>query len=338
MPFPFLPRVLLFLVLTFLLQVGNSEAWQPLRAHPQNPHILEFRGEPTVLRTFAEHYSAVINEDFDFLPYLDSLQKDGINLTRVFLAGFRVDEGAPTLDPLGPTADRFLQPWPRADEGDNALDGLLKWDFTRWNEAYFDRLRNFLDACSERGIVVELVFFCTFYNELQWRASPFHPLNNVQGYGPLNRYDSMRPVHADLYAIQKAFVTRVIQDLNGYDHIYYEIQNEPFWNQPGVKDGEEVDFHNELLGLIRDTEAPLPQRHMVAHNFPQQAAALSQDFDIINAHYPKSVPNTPVYGGEALLRDFYQTDRILALDETDTQNATQLRLEAWMFLAGGAKV
>jgi hypothetical protein len=104
-------------VLLLIACAGLIKAQSPLRPHPENPYILEFRGEPTVLRTFAEHYSSVINEDFEYIPYLDSLKASGINLTRVFLAGFRVDEGAPTIDPLGPPASKFLQPWPREEGG-----------------------------------------------------------------------------------------------------------------------------------------------------------------------------------------------------------------------------
>jgi hypothetical protein len=67
--------------LVALLSGNLANAWQPLRAQPQNPYILEFRGQPTVLRTFGENYSAVVNSNFDFIPYLNVLQRDGINLT-----------------------------------------------------------------------------------------------------------------------------------------------------------------------------------------------------------------------------------------------------------------
>jgi hypothetical protein len=46
-------------------------AWEPLRAHPQNPYILEFRGQPTVLRTFAECYSSVTDAGLPF-PHIST--------------------------------------------------------------------------------------------------------------------------------------------------------------------------------------------------------------------------------------------------------------------------
>ncbi len=56
----------------------------PIRLHPENPHYFLFRGKPTVLITSSEHYGAVLNPDFDYLAYLNALQAQGFNLTKVF--------------------------------------------------------------------------------------------------------------------------------------------------------------------------------------------------------------------------------------------------------------
>src|SRR5262245_40429924 len=49
---------------------------EPLKLHPANPHYFLFRGKPTVLITSGEHYGAVLNSDFDYKVYLDTLQKE----------------------------------------------------------------------------------------------------------------------------------------------------------------------------------------------------------------------------------------------------------------------
>ena len=46
----------------------------PISLQPENPHYFLFRGKPAVLITSAEHYGAVLNQDFQFAPYLDELQ------------------------------------------------------------------------------------------------------------------------------------------------------------------------------------------------------------------------------------------------------------------------
>jgi uncharacterized repeat protein (TIGR02543 family) len=309
---------------------GSSPGWQPLKVHPQNPYILEFRGRPTLLRTFGPHYGWLFDSSLNYIPHLDVFQRDGMNLTRIWCMGYPAD--AP---------QDFLQPWQRATTGANALDGLKKWDLTTWNEAYFTRLKAIAQEASDRGIVVEFTFFSVFYEDAEWRSSPFHPSNNVQGYGAgNNRFDCMRQNSANalLFERQKAAVRRIVRELNGFDNVYFEIQNEPFWNQPGVKDAEEVAFHNTLLAAIREEQALLPNRHLVAHNFPQQIPAMSLDFDIINEHYPAAVPTTTIPGAEALLNNHYSRGKILSLDETDTTTEPQTRLEAWMFLIGGGGI
>ena len=61
---------------------ADSAIFAPLRLHPENPHYFLFRGKPTVLIASGEHYGAVLNQDFDYLTYLDTMKAEGMNLTR----------------------------------------------------------------------------------------------------------------------------------------------------------------------------------------------------------------------------------------------------------------
>ena len=317
------------------LSFTAAEAWEPVRAHPQNPYLLEFRGQPAPMAVFAESYDSVRDSGHDFIPYLNVLRRDGQNFTRVWLIGHPVD--------LPDSPPRFLQPWQRATSGPNAPDGLGKWDFTTWNEDYFARLKAFAQAASDRGIVVEFTFFSVLYDDAEWQNSPYHPLSNVQAYGSsVNRYQSFRlnttPANVSLRLVLEQAVRRIVRELNPFDNVIYEIQNEPFWNEPGVGDAEEAAFHNSMLAVIRDEESTLPKRHLVAHNFPQQINNLSTGFDMINEHYPAAVPSTTIAGGELLLANHYSRGKILSLDESDTVNVPQTRLEGWMFLIGGGAI
>ena len=342
----FKPKTVFLTVAAIGLMAGfagpAAQAAPPLRVHPQNPYIFEFRGEPTTLRTFGEHYGSVINPDFDFIRYLDVLERDGNNLTRVLLLGFRTDD-LPTLEPLSPAAAKFKQPWARVPGGGTALDGQPKWDLSVWNESFFTRLRNFAQACADRGIIVEMTLFNTMYDNAgnHWNLSPFNSANNVQGYGPASRADTVRLIDPNLLAAQEAAVRRIVRELNPYDNIYYEIQNEPFWNEPDVGDTAEVAFHNSMLGVIRNEESTLPNRHLVAHNFPEYSNTLSTDFDIINCHYPFNVFRSswsPVIGGENLLATEYSRGKVLSLDESSASSGLSARVESWMFVLGGGGV
>ena len=116
----------------------------PLRLHPENPHYFLFRGRPAMLVTSGEHYGAVLNLDFDYKAYLAELQRHNLNHTRTFAGAYREVPGSFDIgnNTLAPKDDRFLSPWMR--DGD-------RFDLTRWNPAYFARLKDFLREASRRG-------------------------------------------------------------------------------------------------------------------------------------------------------------------------------------------
>src|SRR5216683_1308322 len=99
-------------ILVFAVASSTYAAEKPLALHPRNPHYFLFRGQPTILITSAEHYGAVLNLDFDFVRYLDTLQADGMNLTRTFSGAYVEPHGAfkITANTLAPAAGRFICP------------------------------------------------------------------------------------------------------------------------------------------------------------------------------------------------------------------------------------
>ena len=68
-----------------------------------------------------------------------------------------------------------------------AIDGGNKFDLTAWDSEYLGRLRKFVTAAGDRGIVVELVLFCPFYEDNLWQISPMNTRNNVNGLGSMPR-------------------------------------------------------------------------------------------------------------------------------------------------------
>lgn len=59
-----------------LLLVLGTQGLPAFQLHPDNPRYFLFRGRPTVVVTSGEHYGAVLNLDFDFRRYLDTLAKE----------------------------------------------------------------------------------------------------------------------------------------------------------------------------------------------------------------------------------------------------------------------
>ncbi|MGH9666107.1 MAG: hypothetical protein ACRD9L_16910, partial [Bryobacteraceae bacterium] len=80
------------LLVPALLAIATASA-QPLNLYPENEHYFVFAGRPTVLITSGEHYGAVLNKDFDYVRYLNTLRADHLNLTRAFSGSYREAPG-----------------------------------------------------------------------------------------------------------------------------------------------------------------------------------------------------------------------------------------------------
>src|SRR5262245_30456344 len=263
-------RLAAFAYLLTLLQ--GAPAMEPIRLHPENPRYFLLRGKPAVLITSGEHYGAVLNRDFDFRAYLHELQARGFNLTRTFSGVYRELPGTfniagNTLAPAG--ADRYVCPWARS-QTPGAADGGAKFDLTRWNDAYFRRLREFVSEAGKRGIVVEMVLFCPMYEDALWNVNPMNARNNVNGIGNVPRDQVYTLDHPDLLAAQQAVARRILQELRDLDNVYYEVCNEPYFG------GVTRDWSDRMVATIVEAEASLPARHLIAQNIANGAAKVEQ--------------------------------------------------------------
>jgi hypothetical protein len=250
----------------------------PLSLHPDNPHYFLFRHRPAVLVTSGEHYGAVLNLDFDYLPYLDELHRHGLNLTRTF-SGMYCESWGEGWNTLNPAPGRFICPWARSQEPGYA-DGGNKFDLERWDEAYFARLRDFVAQAGRRGIAVELVLFCVFYGEEQWALSPLNARNNVNGIGAQGRahvYDESDPA---MMAVQERMVRRLVAELRDCDNVYFELCNEPYFDGPVLGSP----WNERLIRAVREESG----RHLIALNVAngsQNVERFHQGLAILNFHY-----------------------------------------------------
>jgi hypothetical protein len=73
------------LLLTALLLAPIEAFPEPIRLHPQNLRVFEYRGKPLVLITAREHYGAVMNRPFRWEPYLDDLVDKRMTVSRLFV-------------------------------------------------------------------------------------------------------------------------------------------------------------------------------------------------------------------------------------------------------------
>ena len=169
------PRVsrLLLLVLAgtglYAATSTPAQAANPIQLHPANPHYFLWRGKPTILITSGEHYGALLNGAFNYRKYLRTLGSLGFNLTRTFSGAYCEPVGAFKIknNTLAPAESCLICPWARSDKPGYA-NGGNKFDLTKWDPAYFERLGDFVREADRRGVVVELVLFCPFYKDDMW--------------------------------------------------------------------------------------------------------------------------------------------------------------------------
>ena len=319
-----LPAVILALAAS-----AAPAADKPLSLHPDNPHYFLFRGKPTVLITSGEHYGAVLNTDFDYIPYLDELKARGFNLTRTFSGTYREDPSAFGIvdNTLAPKAKRFLSPWARSATP-GASDGGMKFDLKAYDDAYFTRLKDFVEQAGKRGIVVELSLFCSVYNDTLWDLNPMKAVNNVNGVGAVARLDVYDLKDEKLTDLQVAFVRKVVAELKDYDNLYFEICNEP---QHG---GVSREWNDRIADAIAGAENGLPGRRLIAQNFTVNAPKvidLNANVGVLNFHYC-SPPDAVALN--------YGLNRPVGFDESGFRGAADLpyRTEAWDFLTAGGAV
>jgi hypothetical protein len=346
--------------LAFVLAlVAGPLAAEPLSVHPDNPHYFLYRGRPTVLVGSGEHYGAVINPDFDYRRYLDTVAADGLNLTRLFVGSYveRSDDFGITDNTLAPASGRALVPWARSDQPGYALGGN-KFDLDRWDPAYFERLHAFLRAAGERGVIVEVTLFSAHYRG-GWEQSPLNAANNVNGVGDVEKARANTRANGALGPRQEALVRKIVAELASHDNVYFEVQNEPwadravtvdilhpyispeemrmeglFWqNRVDLADAASLEWQAWVASVVGDEEKGAERRHLVAQNFANFSYPL-RDVDpaisVVNFHYawPEAATLNLALG------------RALGFDETGfagSDDATYRR-QAWEFLLSGGSV
>jgi hypothetical protein len=345
-------RYLLFTALLFCISFTSIS--QPVALHPDNPHYLIWKGKPIILITSAEHYGAVLNMDFDYRTYLKTLKEEGMNYTRIFTGSYVEIPGSFGIknNTLAPATGSFIAPWLRVNEP-GLYKGENKFDLNQWDPAYFERLKDFISEAQKRDIIVELTFFCSTYQDAFWERNPFNPGNNVNGFPAISRKKSNTLENGPLSGFQITLVKKITTELNAFDNLFYEIQNEPWSDDPQramrilrtldpqgmgwakwseTASAASLKWQETIAAAIKETEKSLPKKHLIAQNyvnFKHSLDEVDQNISILNFHY--------VWPETVWLN--YGWDRPVNFDESGfagTSDSAYLR-QAWQFMiAGGA--
>lgn len=306
---------------------SSLPAGQPLLLHPENGHYFLFRGKPALFITSGEHYGAVLNRDFNYVSYLDTLARAGLNGTRTWTGVYCESPAAfnITSNTLAPAPGRLICPWARSEQPGCGCGGN-KFDLNRWDPAYVARLKDFLSKASRKGIIVELNLFCPFYDESMWLLSPMNGANNINGLGKLARtnvYTLDR--NGGLLAVQEALARKLVTELKNFDNLYYEICNEPYFG------GVTIEWQRHIADVIFATETPFGAHHLISQNIANEKAPVQDPHpavSIFNFHYA-TPPDTVAMN--------FGLNRVIGDNETGFRgtNDAPYRMEAWDFIIAG---
>ena len=319
-PFAFFAGIL------FTAAMASAE---PLKLHPENPHYFLWKEKAAVLIGSGEHYGAVLNLDFDYAKYLGAYAGAGMNVTRTFTGAYVEPQGAFKIErnTLAPAPGRLICPWARSAEP-GYVNGGNKFDLTKWDEAFFARLKDFMAQAEKRGVIVEMNLFTPMYEQMQWDYSPMNARNNINGIGQAGKHEVYTlDKEPALLARQIEMTRKIVTELNGFDNLYFEAMNEPYFG--GVTQA----WHDRIADTIHETEKALPKKHLISWNVANGAKQVDKPhpaISILNFHYA----NPP----DAVAQN-YALNLPIGENETGFKGTgdDHYRMEAWEFmLAGGA--
>ena len=166
-------------------------------------------------------------ERFEYHAYLKFLKERGHNFIRLWRWEQFRSQAAGGSFHLCMTP----QPWLRTGPG-VAKDGKPKFDLSKFDQAFFDRLRDRVVAAGNEGIYVAVMLFDGWALHLSpapdnVEGHPFHAANNVNGIGITSVLDyQVLPLNLRVQALQEAYIQKVVDAVHDLPNVLYEVANE----------------------------------------------------------------------------------------------------------------
>jgi hypothetical protein len=258
-------RKVLFIVLSALgcLLTVDTALAGPLSINPSNPRYFT-DGSGKAVYLAGSHQGWELHDNawgtplaFDYNAYLSLLQAHNHNLIRMWAVEH-------TKHPTSPAVATPM-PYLRTGPG-NALDGHPKFDLDQFDPDYFNRLRSRVIAARDLGIYVSIMLFqgVSIWSREDFSTHYFNISNNINGVnGDLNGDGLGFEVHtlmsSNITQRQEAYVRKVIDTVNAFDNVLYEIANE---------DGHaSVEWQYHMINFIKSYEAGKPKQHPVGMTY-----------------------------------------------------------------------
>ena len=272
---------------TFLRKVGRSldEMMGPLKVHPTNPRYFTDDTGKAIYLTGSHTWNNLVDmgpddppEKFDFDASLEWKRRYNHNFIRLW--AWELTQWDTTGNREKKALKHFVapHPWKRTGPG-KALDGKAKFDLTKYNAEYFQRLRRRIKKAYEQNIYVSIMLFEGWgmqFSPNAWTYHPMNPKNNINEInGDHNSDGRGLEVHTltipSITQIQKAYVKKVIDTVNEFDNVLYEISNE---NHP-----LSAEWQYHIIRFIKSYEKSKSKQHPVGMTFQYKGGSNKTLFD-----------------------------------------------------------
>ena len=265
------------------VEAGTRAPPGPLRHEPGDLYFTDVEGKQVYL---AGIHTWPASQDrgpaFDWPGFLALQERIGGNLIRMW--GIDGEDDHSVRGPTNPL------PYARTADG--------RFDLTRFDQAFFDRIRGRAIEAGARGIYVSQMLFNGWSLQFgeprnPFDASPWKAGNNVNGIngdprGTGKGADVQTLKDTAITAIQEAYARRVVDALDDLPNVLFEISNET------ANTDEAWAWQNHMLGVVKRHDALRGFRHPVG----MTAAAWMDDRAGIDARLARSAADWTSPGGQ----------------------------------------
>jgi Putative collagen-binding domain of a collagenase len=265
-------RFALLLCWLFIAQIASAaQVSGPLVASGNPNYFKDANGAVLILNgsqtwnTFQDWGSNGSLQTLNFNAFVSFLTKHGHNFTLLWITEMPKFCGFPATASSPPDLIAGPLPWLRTGPG-NATDGGLKFDLTKFNQGFFDRLRTRTEALNNAGIYVGVYLFTGEWLNI-FRCSsdgyPYTGANNINGVddgytGGKKGIGSIAMTAPNaITRFQDAYVEKVIDTLNDLPNVLWIVSEEAPANSTWWNDRQ--------IAHTRAYESKKPHQHPVGY-------------------------------------------------------------------------
>ncbi|MBN2314410.1 MAG: hypothetical protein JXM79_10800 [Sedimentisphaerales bacterium] len=247
-----------------------------LSVHPENPRwFADESGRAIYLgghQIFVDLQDNSFNKEFirnherllDWDEYIEFLKENHFNYLRNWVIW---STGSGSMASAN-NAIAYPMPYERVKGHGKAKDGKDKFDLNRFDEAFFQRMRNRCEDLQDAGVYVSIMLFEVYGllggeaegdpPQTLWDGNVFNKANNINGIdvdedGNGKGIEFFYTDDERILRLQKEYVKKVLDTLNDLDNVFYEIANELYAPQ----------WQYEMIEFIHRYEKTKPKQHLV---------------------------------------------------------------------------